>query len=268
MVVLGHKYEGQKIKMAHVIAILNQKGGVGKTTTTISLAAYLDKMGKSVLVVDADPQGNATSGLGIEKTGLKDTTYQVLLGLAESERTIVPTQFNDISVMPANTNLAGAETELAAQSGREDMLRLALDNLHYDYILVDCPPALGLLTINALVVANWLLVPVQAEYYAMEGLGQLIDVFQRVKQTMNPSLNLLGVLVTMFDSRTSLGEQVVGELKKHFGEAVFKVQIPRNVRLAEAPSYGKPITEHDKWSKGGRAYKQFTKEVISRVEHT
>lgn len=250
--------------MTHIIAVLNQKGGVGKTTTTINLAAYLAKSNKSVLVVDADPQGNATSGLGINKNG-EATTYQVLLGIVKPEQAIKETAFVGINIMPANTNLAAAETELIEQPDREVKLRDVLKNLHYDFILIDCPPALSLLTINALVSANWLLVPVQAEYYAMEGLGQLMDVFQRIKQTLNPGLNMLGVLVTMYNSRTSLAEQVVTELKKYFGPAVMDTQIPRNVRLAEAPSYGKPISEHDKWSKGGRAYKQLAKEVINRV---
>lgn len=253
--------------MSHTIAVLNQKGGVGKTTTTISLAAYLAKAGKTVLVVDADPQANATSGLGVDKRQLKQTIYQVLTGTTDIEQAIISTDFEGIMLVPSDTDLAGAETELAMQAGREALLHSALDGLNYDYILVDCPPALGLLTINALVAANWLLVPVQAEYYAMEGLGQLMDVFQRVKQTMNPNLNLLGLLVTMYDKRTSLADQVVSELKKYFTTSVFTTQIPRNVRLAEAPSYGKPISEHDKWSKGARAYKQFAKEVTNRVSN-
>lgn len=252
--------------MSSVIAVLNQKGGVGKTTTAINLAAFLAKQGKSVLVIDADPQGNATSGLGIDKGQSAKTTYEVILGLADAEQAVQQTDFEDISILPANSNLAGAETELADTSGRESMLRKAIDNLHYDYMLIDCPPALGLLTINALVAANWLLIPVQAEYYALEGLGQLIDVFGRIRQTMNPNINLLGVLVTMYDSRTSLADQVVKELEQHFSDSLFKTRIPRNIRLAEAPSYGKPISEHDKWSKGSRAYKQFAKEVINRVE--
>ncbi len=251
--------------MTNIIAVLNQKGGVGKTTTTINLAAYLAKSGKSVLIVDFDPQGNATSGLGLDD-GLSKTSYQVVLGLSKAISAILVSPETGISLIPANNNLAAAEIELKDQPNRESMLRNKLEGLKYDYILIDCPPALSLLTVNALTAANWLLVPVQAEFYAMEGLGQLMDVFQRVKQTTNPNLNLLGVLVTMYDSRTSLAEQVVSELNKYFGEVVFKTQIPRNVRLAEAPSYGKPISEHDKWSKGARAYKQFTKEVIKRVE--
>ncbi len=249
----------------HIIAILNQKGGVGKTTTTINLAAYLAKSGKNVLIVDFDPQGNATSGLGIDKKNDK-TTYQVLLGLIPIEKAVLVSSIKGMSIIPSNNDLAAAELELKDQPNRENKLKQQLSDLKYDFILIDCPPSLSLLTINALTAANWLLVPVQAEYYAMEGLGQLMDVFQRVKQSTNPDLNLLGVLVTMYDSRTSLAEQVVAELQKYFGIAVFETLIPRNVRLAEAPSYGKPVSEHDKWSKGARAYKQFTKEVIERVE--
>ena len=252
--------------MAHIIAVLNQKGGVGKTTTTINLAAYLAKAGKTVLIVDADPQGNATSGLGLDKQA-EVTTYQVLLNIYKTEQGIQQSNVDGVYVLPANTNLAAAEAELIDQPARETRLREAIVGLPFDYILIDCPPALSLLTINALVAADWLLVPVQAEYYALEGLGQLMEVFQKVRETMNPGLNLLGVLVTMFDSRTSLAEQVVAELKKYFGDGVFKTQIPRNVKVAEAPSYGLPVSEHDKWSKGARAYKQFTKEVISRVEN-
>lgn len=240
---------------------------MGKTTTTINLGAYLAKLGKSVLIVDADPQGNATSGLGIDKQQASTTTYQVLLGIAPAEQGIVATEFPGISILPSNSDLAVAETELAVHPGREGMLGQALAGLSFDYVLIDCPPALGLLTINSLAAANWLLVPVQAEYYAMEGLGQLVEVFQRVKQSINPHINLLGIVITMFDSRISLGEHVAKELNQHFGESVFKTRIPRNVRLAEAPSYGRPISEHDKWSKGGRAYKQLAKEVVKRVEN-
>lgn len=253
--------------MTHIIAVLNQKGGVGKTTTTINLAAYLAKAGKTVLIVDADPQGNATSGLGIDKQDVNSTLYEVLLSTNTLEQAVVTTNIKGISLLPSNSNLASIESDVAGTQGREVLLRTAISNLNYEYILVDCPPALGLLTVNSLVASDWLLIPVQAEYYAMEGLGQLIDVFQRVKTSMNQNLQLLGILVTMYNSRTSLAQQVVDELSTHFGDSVFKTVIPRNVRLAEAPSYGVPISEHDKWSKGARAYKALAKEVINRVEH-
>jgi chromosome partitioning protein len=250
--------------MSRIIAVLNQKGGVGKTTTTISLAAYLAKAGKRVLVIDSDPQGNATSGLGVDKQQLEVTTYQVLMGLVAIDQALINTAIPDVNILPANTHLASAETELANHDNRENLLKEALAHLDYDFILIDCPPSLGLLTVNALTAANWLLIPVQAEYYAMEGLGQLLEVFQRVKQGINPGLEILGVVVTMYDKRTSLSEQVVAELRQHFGDLLFSTYVPRNVRLAEAPSYGLPISEHDKWSKGARAYKQLAKEVLKR----
>ncbi len=251
--------------MSHTIAILNQKGGVGKTTTAINLAAYLAKSGKNVLIIDADPQGNATSGLGLDKNNLASSTYEVLLGNAAAREAILETTTIGVNVLPANANLAAAETELANETDRETRLQKNMTQLDYDFIIIDCPPALGLLTVNALVAAHWLLVPVQAEYYAMEGLGQLLSVFQRVKQSFNPRLELLGMVVTMYDKRTSLSDQVVDELKQHFSSSVFETVVPRNVRLAEAPSHGRPISEHDKWSKGARAYKQLTREVLKRV---
>ena len=251
--------------MTQVIAVLNQKGGVGKTTTTINLAAYLAKAGKHVLIVDFDPQGNATSGLGIDKFGTEQTVYDVLAGRSTVDAAIQQTGLDNLNIVPANANLAAAEVELVSQLEREHTLRKVLGQLAYDYVLIDCPPSLGLLTINALTAANLLLVPVQAEYYALEGLGQLLDVVQRVRGGLNPQLELLGVLVTMYDARTSLSEQVYGELQKHFGDKLLKTVIPRNVRVAEAPSYGKPISEHDRWSKGARAYKQLSKEIIKKT---
>lgn len=251
--------------MTHIIAVINQKGGVGKTTTALSLAAYLRKMGRSVLIIDIDPQGNATSGLGIDKTSRDNTIYDVLLGSATVSDAIIEAPTAGVDVIPANANLAAAELDLADKPKREFALKQALTGMAYDYVFIDCPPALGLLTINALVAAKWVFIPVQAEYYALEGLGQLLDVMQRVRRGLNPDLELLGVCATMYDSRTSLAENVYSELKKHFGDKLLETVIPRNVRLAEAPSYGKTILEHDKWSKGARAYKQLAKELDNRV---
>lgn len=251
--------------MRQVIAVLNQKGGVGKTTTAINLAAYLAKSGKSVLIVDFDPQGNATSGLGIDKHGLSATMYDVLFKKAGAEHVVQETTVDGLFILPANPSLASAEVELVNELQREQMLKESLASLSYDFILIDCPPSLGLLTVNALTAAQHLLIPVQAEYYAMEGLSQLLSVVQRVRAGLNPQLDLLGVVVTMYDGRTSLSEQVYSELKKHFTGKVLDTIIPRNVRLAEAPSHGKPIADHDKWSKGARAYKQLSKEILKRV---
>lgn len=251
--------------MRQVIAVLNQKGGVGKTTSTINLGAYFAKAGKSVLIVDFDPQGNATSGLGIDKHALDSTMYDVLFSRVGAEHCIQETTVDGLFVLPANPNLASAEVELVGQLQREMVLKGVLANLSYDIILIDCPPSLGLLTVNALTAANHLLIPVQAEYYALEGLSQLLSVVQRVRAGLNPQLGLLGVVVTMFDSRTSLSEQVYNELAKHFQDKLLKTVVPRNVRLAEAPSHGKPIADHDKWSKGARAYKALAKELEGKL---
>lgn len=251
--------------MGKIIAVLNQKGGVGKTTSTINLGAYLAKSGKSVLIVDLDPQGNATSGIGLDKHSFDSTVYDVLLSGTAASGLIKDTSVAGLGVLPANANLAAAEVDLASEERREFRLKEAIRGLEYDYILIDCPPSLGLLSINALTAAHHVLIPVQAEYYALEGLGQLLDIVQRVRQGLNPELQLLGIVVTMYDSRTSLSDQVVHELKKHFGAKLLNTIIPRNVRLAEAPSFGKSIMEHDKWSKGARSYKQLAKEVASRV---
>jgi len=253
--------EDYNTKMQHIIAVLNQKGGVGKTTTAINVSAYLAKMGRSILLVDIDPQGNATSGLGLDKQTLDTTMYDVLFGEAEVSSTIHETNISGLTILPANSHLAAAEVDLASQNKREYKLQSVIQNLTHDYIIIDCPPALGLLTINALTAAQYVLIPVQAEYYAMEGLGQLLDIIQRVRAGLNPQLEIIGVVITMFDSRTTLSEQVAAELKKHFSDKVLRSVIPRNVRLAEAPSYGKSIMEHDKWSKGARSYKQLAKEI-------
>ena len=251
--------------MGSIIAILNQKGGVGKTTTAVNLGSYLAKAGKSVLLVDLDPQGNATSGLGINKQALGETMYDVLFNPQSAPSVILNTEFDNLQILPANTNLAGAEVQLVSALQRELQLRQVLEQFNHDFILIDCPPPLGLLTINALSAANYVLIPVQTEYYALEGLSQLLSVIDRVESALNPSLSILGVVMTMYDARNSLSEQVKNELGKYFGDKLFKTIIPRNVRLAEAPSFGKPIAEHDKWSKGARAYKALAKEVIHRV---
>ncbi len=250
--------------MTKTIAILNQKGGVGKTTTTINVAAYLAQQGKTILIVDSDPQGNATSGLGLGQA-VPHGTYQALLGQASLAQAVVSSQVDNVTVMPANTQLAAAEIELVAIAQRELRLKTVLQMATYDYVLIDCPPSLGLLTINALTAADYVLIPVQTEYYALEGLGHLLDTIQRVRGSTNPSLELLGVVLTMYDKRTSLSEQVAAEIRKHFGDKLFKAVIPRNVRLAEAPSYGRTIAEHDKWSKGARAYKALAKEITQRA---
>lgn len=248
-----------------IIAVVNQKGGVGKTTTTVNIAAQLATNEKPVLIVDLDPQGNATSGLAIPKNDLGSTTYDVICQNAPLADVVQETQTKGLYIIPANANLAGAEVELATMQGREYVLRQALAPASYEYIIIDCPPSLGLLTVNALAAAQSVLIPVQAEYYALEGLSQLLNTVQRVRQGLNTSLDLLGVVVTMYDKRTSLSEQVMQEIKGYFGEKMFNTVIPRNVRLAEAPSFGKTIFEHDRWSKGARSYKQLAKEVGKRV---
>ncbi|MBW6431579.1 ParA family protein [Patescibacteria group bacterium] len=253
--------------MAKKIAIINQKGGVGKTTTAINLGTYLARTGKRVLVLDLDPQGNTTSGFGIESDSLNGCVYNVLIDGAPVHRIRKETTTHkNLHLAPASINLAAAEVELVSQLAREHKLKSALDEISgdYDYILIDNPPSLGLLTVNGLVAADKVVIPVQAEYYALEGLGQLLSTIKRVRVQLNPKLDLLGVLVTMYDRRTSLSKEVHNELKKHFGDHVFTTIIPRNVRLAEAPSYGKTIVEYDKFSKGAQAYKNLSKEVVER----
>lgn len=250
--------------MSRVIAVLNQKGGVGKTTTTVNLGAGLARAGKSVLIVDLDPQANATSGLAIERNMEKPTSYNILIGKTPAGEVVQETRVENLWLIPSTTSLAAAEQELVSVSSRESVLADALRPLAFDFILIDCPPSLGLLSINALVAAHEVLIPVQTEFYALEGLGLLMQTIQRVQAGLNPSLKLLGVLMTMVDSRNALSGQVIDEVRKHFGDLVFKTAVPRNVRLAEAPSFGKTVFEHDKWSKGARAYKALTKEVLAR----
>lgn len=248
-----------------IIAVVNQKGGVGKTTTAINLAAELANQKHSVLLVDLDPQGNATSGLGLAKSGAKHTTYDVVVGGVHLANAVQETHVAKLYVLPANANLAGAEVELVGRAQREFALRQALAGATYDYIIIDCPPSLGLLTINGLTAATSVLIPVQTEYYALEGLSQLLDTIQAVRGSTNPHLGLLGILLTMYDKRNSLSEQVQAEVAKYFGDKLFETVVPRNVRLAEAPSYGRTIYEHDRWSKGARSYKSLTKEVLART---
>jgi chromosome partitioning protein len=248
-----------------IIAVVNQKGGVGKTTSSINIAAELAGAKTSVLLVDLDPQGNATSGLGVLKEKARRTTYDVLTKGAPLADVVHETHVAQLFVLPSNANLAGAEVELVSQPQREFALKKVLEQAAYDYIIIDCPPSLGLLTINGLTAATSVLIPVQTEYYALEGLSQLLDTIQAVRGSTNPQLELLGIALTMFDKRNSLSEQVQAEVANYFGDKLFKTVIPRNVRLAEAPSYGKTIYEHDRWSKGSRAYKALSKEVKERA---
>lgn len=252
--------------MGKIIAITNQKGGVGKTTTAVNLTASLGMKDKKVLLVDVDPQGNATSGLGINKRKIKTSSYDVLISNIPVDQVIIKTQFKNIDILPSNIELAGAEIELVELENRSTGLKNALAKVknQYDYIIIDCPPSLGLITLNALTCCDTILIPIQCEYYALEGLSQLIATVRQVKRLYNPHIEIEGVLLTMFDGRLNLTLQVVDEVKKHFSQKVYKTTIPRNVKLSEAPSFGEPVAYFERSSKGAIAYHELAQEIISK----
>ncbi len=254
--------------MGKIIAIANQKGGVGKTTTSVNLSAALSKKGKNVLLIDTDPQGNATSGIGIDKNNEK-SIYNVLVEDTKISETILETGIKKLHVCPANIDLAGAEVELVSMEDREKRLCNKIEEIkdNYDYIIIDCPPSLGLITLNALTAANSVLIPIQCEYYALEGLGQLINTVKLVKKHLNTELEIEGALLTMQDARTNLSNQVIKEVNKYFEDKVYKTIIPRNIKLSEAPSYGMPITVYDPRSKGAKFYEKLAKEVLKRNDN-
>ena len=250
--------------MGRIIAIANQKGGVGKTTTSVNLSACLAHIGKKVLLIDTDPQGNATSGVGINKGDVQNCIYNVLIDDVDMKDVIMSTKVDNLFVIPATISLAGAEIELVSTISREVRLKHAIQETkeHYDYIIIDCPPSLGLLTINALTASDAIIIPVQCEYYALEGLSQLLSTIRLVQKHLNEDLMIDGVLLTMFDARTNLGIQVIEEVKKYFQDKVYKTIIPRNVRLSEAPSHGEPIIIYDSRSRGAEVYLELAKEVV------
>lgn len=253
--------------MAAILAFANQKGGVGKTTSAVNIAAALGKLGKKVLLVDMDPQGNATSGVGVSKKEIKKTIYEVLIGTARAEDALIETKFRNLSLIPSNIALVGAEIDLLDIEKREECAKKALSPLkeRFDYILIDCPPALSMLTINALVAANGLIIPMQCEYFALEGLSQLTGTIKRVRQLYNPTLDITGILLTMYNARLNLTAGVVREIKKYYAEKLFKQPISRSVRLSEAPSYGEPICYHEPYGKGALEYQAVAKELMLRV---
>lgn len=255
------------ITLGKVIAIANQKGGVGKTTTSVNISAILAKKGRKVILVDGDPQGNATSGLGVDKN-VENSLYDILVNEVDINETLQDTCIKNLKVCPSNVNLAGAEVELVNLMSREQRLKEKLDEVKddYDYIIIDCPPSLGLITLNAFTAADSVLIPVQCEYYALEGLGQLINTINLVKKHLNKNLAIEGAVLTMYDMRTNLSNQVVREVKRYFDDKVYKTVIPRNIKLSEAPSYGMPITIYDATSKGARCYEKLAREIVKANE--
>lgn len=254
--------------MGKVISFSNQKGGVGKTTTCVNMAAYLARAQKKVLLVDLDPQGNATTGLGFSKGSLKKSVYNVIIDDEEAKDNILPTQIEGLSILPSNIDLAGAEVDLVYKKSRDRILKFALDKVKgaYDYVLIDCPPSLGLLTINALAAADSVIIPIQSEYYALEGLSQLMNTITLVRQHLNKTLKVEGVVLTMYDGRSLISKQIAAEIKKYFSKKLYEIVIPRNIRLSEAPSHGKPILLHDPKCMGARAYSALTEEFLKKTE--
>ncbi len=252
--------------MGKIISVVNQKGGVGKTTTAVNLAAGVGLQGKRVLLVDADPQGNTTSGYGIRKKDVAVSSYELLIGTARVQNTVLKTKFKNVDLIPSSINLAAAEVDLIEKEHRESQLKMALSPIreNYDYIFIDCPPSLGLITINALNASDTVLVPIQCEYFALEGLSQLMASIRQVKMLYNPTIELEGIVLTMYDARLNLTSQVVAEIKKFFANKLYKTAIPRAVRLSEAPSYGQPIQYYDKRSKGADAYNDLAKEFLKK----
>lgn len=254
--------------MGKIISYSNQKGGVGKTTTCVNMAAYLSLAGRKVLLVDLDPQGNATTGLGFSKSNLKKSVYNVIIDEEDAKDNILPTELENLFILPSNIDLAGAEVELVYKKSREKVLKEALEKIRkdYDYILIDCPPSLGLITINALAAADSVVIPIQSEYYALEGLSQLMNTIALVRQHLNKSLKVEGVVLTMYDGRSLISKQIAAEIKKYFTKKLYEIVIPRNVRLSEAPSHGKPIVLHDPKCMGARAYSALTEEFLKKTE--
>ena len=253
--------------MAKIIAFSNQKGGVGKTTSCVNIAAQMAKKGKKVLLIDMDPQGNATSGLGISKSKIKKTTYDVVIGRCDIKEAVIKTPFQNLYVVPAVIDLAGAEVELNELEDMEDFTKLAMDSVRdtFDYICIDCPPSLGMLTVKALAISDGVVIPMQCEFYSLEGMSQLFNTIKKVRRLYNPSLQLVGILLTMYNGRLTLTNQVVAELKKYYADSLFRVPISRSVRLSEAPGYGEPICYHDPYGKGSLEYAAVTKELMMRI---